>query len=276
MRPLVALLLGLSASLSAAPVKRRTYDPEIALLALSIQKESIPLLQAEMTRQAEWMGLSNISVLLEHAFPKAKREVGARLNADSDVLEGLRDSFLQFNPADSPDLDKLVGEIRRYHNMPAGPPLERVKFRGAPPVRPLKIEQGVGVDIDMAISGTPLINQPVAYAEKRFGSTGPFLRRRHWNLDFYIGSFRDLAGYYKSLGYRQFYRLHAPYISFAKEAYVLAPEPGLRPRLVYCAFSGTEYFDHVQAQWSMLNHATGAMTRSRRRFPRSCAWTAPG
>ena len=87
-----------------------------------------------------------------------------------------------------------------------------------------------GASALLAGQGTPAMDEPVAYAERRFGTTGPFLRRRKWTLDFYLGSFGDLLQHYKKLGYRRIYRLRSPYVSYGKAAWVLAPEPGLRPQ----------------------------------------------
>jgi hypothetical protein len=127
------------------------------------------------------------------------------------------------------------------------------------------------------VKGTPGMDEPVAYAERRFGTTGPFLRRRKWNLDFYLGSFSDLAAGYRKMGYRRLYRLRAPYVSYGKQAWVLAPEPGLRPRLVYCGFYGQDLFLHARAQWAVLTElAKGEGPIVRTLTCPSCAWTQPG
>jgi hypothetical protein len=138
-------------------------------------------------------------------------------------------------------------------------------------------ENGVGADVTAALAGTPLLDEPVAYAERRFGSTGPFLRRRKWNLDFYLGSFGDLIPHYRRLGYRRVYRLRAPYVSFGRSAYVLAPEPGLRPRMVYCAFYGQDLFLNTRAQWAVLTRAAkGAGPVVRTLTCPACSWAQPG
>ncbi|UPT72409.1 MAG: hypothetical protein M0D55_10450 [Elusimicrobiota bacterium] len=98
-----------------------------------------------------------------------------------------------------------------------------------------------------------------------------------WNLDFYLGSFDDLLRHYQKLGYRRIYRLRSPYVSYGKEAYVLAPEPGLRPRLVYCGFYGQDLFLHTRAQWAILtDRARGEGPKVRTLTCPGCSWTLPG
>jgi hypothetical protein len=121
------------------------------------------------------------------------------------------------------------------------------------------------------------MDEPAAYAERRFGTTGPFLRRRKWNLDFYLGAFGDLAAHYRKLGYRRVYRLRAPYVSFGRSAYVLSPEPGLRPRLLYCEFYGQDLFLHTRAQWAVLTQlAKGEGPTVTTLTCPGCSWTLPG
>lgn len=265
---------------AAAPAraKGRVYDPEIALLLLDVQKESVELVSEEMLRQAEWLGLGSMQVLLPAKMPEFKRQVKRGLTVDSDVVEDYRRLITDMSPGDAPDVDKLVAEIRRYHDLKPGPPLERVALAaraGTPPE--LLQEKGAGADVASVLKGTPLMDEPVAYAERRFGTTGPFLRRRKWNLDFYLGSFADLAQHYRKLGYRRVYRLRAPYVSFGRSAFVLSPEPGLRPRLVYCEFYGQDLFLHTRAQWAELTLlAKGeGPTVTTLTCPR-CSWTLPG
>lgn len=274
------LLAGAVALGAAAPALAagRVYDPEIALLLLDVQKESVKLVSEEMLRQAEWLDLGSMRVLLPDQMPEFKRQVRKGLTVDSDVVEDYRRVITDMSPGDAPDVDKLVAEIRRYHDLKPGPPLQRVNLpapNGPPPE--LLQENGAGADVVSVLKGTPLMDEPVAYAERRFGTTGPFLRRRKWNLDFYLGSFKDLAPHYRKLGYRRVYRLRAPYVSFGRSAYVLSPEPGLRPRLVYCEFYGQDLFLHTRAQWAeltQLNKGEGP-TVTTLTCP-GCAWTLPG
>lgn len=273
-------LAGVVAFAAAAPVraKGRVYDPEIALLLLDVQKESVELVSEEMLRQAEWLGLGSMQVLLPDQMPAFKSQVKKGLTVDSDVVEDYRRAITDMSPGDAPDVDKLVAEIRRYHDLKPGPPLERVSppVRGGRPPELLQ-ENGAGADVTAALRGTPLMDEPVAYAERRFGTTGPFLRRRKWNLDFYLGSIADLAPHYRQLGYRRFYRLRAPYVSFGRSAYVLSPEPGLRPRLVYCEFYGQDLFLHTRAQWAELTQlAKGEGPTVTTLTCPKCAWTLPG
>jgi hypothetical protein len=131
--------------------------------------------------------------------------------------------------------------------------------------------------VEAVINGTPLMDEPAAYAERRFGTTGPFLRRRKWNLDFYLGAFSDLAAHYRKLGYRRVYRLRAPYVSFGRSAYVFSPEPGLRPRLLYCEFYGQDLFLHTRAQWAELTLlAKGEGPAVSTLTCPECRWTLPG
>jgi hypothetical protein len=274
-----AALLFLSAAAAAAPARaNRVYDPEIALLLLTVQKQSVVLIRDEMLRQAEWLNLGSMRALLPEKIDGVSAQVGADLTVDSDVVEEYRRLITDLTPGNAPEVDKLVGEIRRYHDLRPGPPLERTPLTSGDPDGPELIkEAGPGADVDAAINGTPLLDQPAAYAERRFGTTGPFLRRRKWNLDFYLGSFSDLVPQYRALGYRRAYRLRAPYISYGRSAYVLAPEPGLRPRLIYCAFAGQDLFLHTRAQWAALTKmAKGQGPIVRTLTCADCAWTPPG
>jgi hypothetical protein len=263
---------------AGAGAKTRVYDPEVALLLINVQEASVGLIREEMLRQADWMGLGAMEVLLPAEMDRFEAEVRSRLTVDSDVVALYRQAIVDMSPADAGEADALAAEIRRYHDLRPGPPLVRVPL---PPVEgsgpQLFEEKGPGADVTAGLRGTPLLDEPVAYAERRFGSTGPFLRRRKWNLDFYLGSFDDLIPHYRRLGYRRVYRLRAPYVSFGKSAYVLAPEMDLRPRLVYCGFAGQDFFLNVRAQWAVLTRA------ARGRGPivttltcPSCAWSLPG
>jgi hypothetical protein len=254
-KALAAALL-LSATPAASRPQGASYDPEVALLVLTIQKQSVVLLKEELVRQAEWLELGGMQVMLAEKVDVFARNVAAGLTADSDILEDYRQQILKVDPAAIGEADKLVAEIRRYHDLAPGRPMARLPWP-PPPGRPIKFleEDGIGADAASALKGTPAMDEPVAYAERRFGTTGPFLRRRKWNLDFYLGAFSDLLQHYKKLGYRRIYRLRSPYVSYGKEAYVLAPEPGLRPRLVYAGFYGQDLFLHTRAQWAVLTEA---------------------
>lgn len=236
----------------------RRYHPEIALLVLNVQKQSVGLIREELVRQAEWLNLGSVRVGLQHVLEPTERRLRASLGPDTDVVQAYHDALLNHNPGIGEDADKLTAEIRRYHGLRAGPPLERVQAPPGP-ARTLEAEDGPGEDVAYAALQRQSIREPVAYAERRFGSTGPFLRRRKWNIDFYEGPFEDLTARYRKLGYRSFYRLRAPYISYGRHAYLLGPEPGrrLRPRLVYCDFYSRDLFIHTRAQYAVLRRATG-------------------
>jgi hypothetical protein len=277
--PLLAAGLAAASAIAAGPAcAKRVYDPEIALLLLDVQKESVDLVSEEMIRQAEWLDLGSMRVLLPDQMRHFKKQVKAGLTVDSDVVEDYRRAITDMSPGDAPDVDKLIAEIRRYHDLRPGPPLERVPLVAPEGKLPELLEEsGAGADVDSVIKGTPLMDEPVAYAERRFGTTGPFLRRRKWNLDFYLGAFGDVASYYRKLGYRRVYRLRAPYVSFGRSAYVFSPEPGLRPRMLYCQFYGQDLFLHTRAQWAELTLlAKGeGPTVSTLTCP-DCSWTLPG
>lgn len=269
-------LLLLAAPLGAARSKH-VYDPELALLALAIQRESVDLVREELLRQADWMGLAGMRVLISARGRLMGDEIRRKIGVDTDVLEEYRLAFESFNPGNAADIAKLVAEVRRYHDLEPGSPLTRVPVSSDGGEGPEFFEEdGIGADVAAALRGTPLMDEPVAYAERRFGTTGPFLRRRRWNLDFYLGSFEDLVPMYRELGYRRFYRLRAPYVSYGKQAYVLSPEPGLRPRLVYCAFHGQDFFLHARAQWGVLTElAKGQGPEVRTLTCPSCTWLPP-
>lgn len=254
-KALIAVLLVASAPLGAGAAKPlgASYDPEVALLVLTVQKQSVVLLREELVRQAEWLGLGAMQVMLQEKSNVFARNVSAGLTADSDILEDYRDQILKVDPTAIGEADRLVGEIRRYHDLVPGKPMVRLPWPPPPgPVMQFLEEEGIGADAVAALKGTPAMDEPVAYAERRFGTTGPFLRRRKWNLDFYLGSFDNLLQHYKAMGYRRIYRLRSPYVSYGKSAWVLAPEPGLRPRLVYSDFYGQDLFLHTRAQWAIL------------------------
>ena len=272
------LAAALAAAAPPARAQGRVNDPEIALLLLDVQKESVELVSEEMLRQAEWLNLGSMRVLLPDQIGRLKKQVKAGLTVDSDVVEDYRRAITDMSPGDAPDIDKLIAEIRRYHDLRPGPPLERVPLTAPDGKAPEFLEEdGAGADVESAIKGTPLMDEPAAYAERRFGTTGPFLRRRKWNLDFYLGAFSDLAAHYRKLGYRRAYRLRAPYVSFGRSAYVLSPAPGLRPRLLYCEFYGRDLFLNTRAQWAELTllAKVAGPTVSTLRCP-DCAWILPG
>ena len=274
-----AVLAGLLAS-GAVPAraKTRVYDPEVALLLLNVQKQSVELVREEMIRQAEWLNLGSMKVLLPEKMPEFAAKVRAGLTVDSDVIEDYKRVITDMSPGDAPDVEKLVAEIRRYHDLRPGPPIERVPLPPGSGDGPSLLEEnGPGADVVSALKGTPLMDEPVAYAERRFGTTGPFLRRRKWDMDFYLGSFGDLVPQYRKMGYRRVYRLRAAYVSFGRSAYVLAPEPGLRPRIVYCAFYGQDFFLHTRAQWAELTKmAKGQGPAVRTLTCPDCRWVLPG
>jgi hypothetical protein len=275
--PALALALALPSAPAAAARATHVYDPELALLALAIQRESVDLVREELLRQADWMGLGGMRVLIRSRGPLIADEIRSKLNVDSDVVEEYRRAFVSFSPGNAADVARLVDEVRRYHDLAPGPPLTRLAVTARPgPAPEFLEEEGIGADVDSALRGTPLMDEPVAYAERRFGTTGPFLRRRHWSLDFYLGAFEDLAPQYRKLGYRRFYRLRAPYVSYGKQAYVLSPEPGLLPRVVYCSFTGQDLFTHVRAQWGVLTElAKGQGPEVRTLTCPACAWSPP-
>lgn len=230
-----ALLLSLALPRPAAAAKvGSVYDPELALLLLAVQKQSVDLIRDEMVRQAEWLDLGGMRVLLSERVNDFSAQVKARLTVDSDVVEDYRRIMTDISPGAAGEVDRLMAEIRRYHDLRQGPPLERIPLPpGSSDGLELMEESGVGADVASGLKGTPAMDEPVAYAERRFGTTAPFLRRRKWNLDFYLGSFSDLVPHFRKMGYRRVYRLRAPYVSLGKSAYVLSPEPGLRPRLAH-------------------------------------------
>ncbi|MDE2141933.1 MAG: hypothetical protein KGJ84_05930 [Elusimicrobia bacterium] len=271
-----ALLLGLAAG--PARARGRVYDPEVALLLLNVQQQSLDLIRDEMLRQAEWLNLGAMRAVLPEKMPEFERQVRAKLTVDSDVIEDYKLLIENMSPSNAPEAEALVAEIRRYHDLRPGPPLERIPI---PPISgdgpSLLEENGPGADVAAALTGTPIMDEPIAYAERHFGTTGPFLRRRKWNLDFYLGSFNDLIPHYRALGYRRLYRLRAAYMSFGRSAYVLAPEPGLRPRMVYCAFYGQDLFLHTRAQWAELTKAAkGQGPEVRTLTCPDCRWVLPG
>lgn len=277
-RSFSAAALALLLAAPAGAAKRASYDPEVALLVLTVQKASVQLLKEELVRQAEFLDLGAMQVLLSEKVDKFARVVGEGLTADSDILEDYRQQILKVDPTAVGQADRLVNEIRRYHDLKPGPPMVRLPWPPPPgPQLDFLEEEGIGADAVAALRGTPAMDEPVAYAERRFGTTGPFMRRRMWNLDFYLGSFDDLLRHYQKLGYRRIYRLRSPYVSYGKEAYVLAPEPGLRPRLVYCAFYGQDLFLHTRAQWAILtDRAKGEGPKVRTLTCPGCTWTLPG
>jgi len=273
----LALLLAAIDADAAKPLGA-SYDPEVALLVLTIQKQSVVLLKEELVRQAEWLELGGMQVLLAEKIDVFARNVAAGLTADSDILEDYREQILKVDPTAIGEADRLVGEIRRYHDLIPGKPMVRLPWPPPPgPVLEFLEEDGIGADASASLKGTPAMDEPVAYAERRFGTTGPFLRRRKWNLDFYLGSFGDLLQHYKKIGYRRIYRLRSPYVSYGKAAWVLAPEPGLRPRLVYSDFYGQDLFLHTRAQWAILtDRAKGEGPTVRTLTCPGCNYVLPG
>jgi hypothetical protein len=225
---------------------------------VNVQKQSIGLISDELARQAEWLGLAGVRLSLEHVSAPTARKLNASINTETDVIAHYQNAVVRHNVTLSAEIGRLVEEIRRYHGLRPGPPLERLDAP-AGPKRKLTAESGPGEDVAYAAQERQLIAEPVAYAERRFGSTGPFLRRRKWNIDFYEGSFQDLTAYYRKLGYRDFFRLRAPYISYGREAYLLGAEQdrNLRPRLVYCSFRSKDLYVHTRAQYAVLRRATG-------------------
>ncbi len=283
MRPsfkaVAAVLIFAAAAVPAAANPRgASYDPEVALLVLTVQKQSVELLREELVRQAEWLELGAMQVMLAEKINVFARNVNAGVTADSDVLEDYRQEILKVDPTAIGEADQLVAEIRRYHDLVPGKPMVRLPWPPPPgPLLEYLEEDGIGADAISALKGTPAMDEPVAYAERRFGTTGPFLRRRKWNLDFYLGSFSDLLQHYKHLGYRRIYRLRSPYVSYGKAAWVMAPEPGLRPRIVYSDFYGQDLFLHTRAQWAILtDRAKEEGTIVRTLTCADCKYVLPG
>ena len=258
----LALALGAPPSQAAA----RGEAPEIALLLGDVQKESVDLVAEDMLREAVRLDLGSMRVLLPYHIDRFKEQVTADLTSDPDVLEDYRRAILRLSPSDGPDADKLFAEIRRAHDLRPGPPLERVKLDAPPGGSPALIEEaGVGADVDAALQGTPRADAP----DDSFGVLGAIARRRNWSVDFYLGGFADLAAHYRKLGYRRAYRLRAPGVGSGRSAYLLSPEAGLRPRLLYCGFYGQDLFLHTRAQWR-TGPAAATLTCA------GCAWTLPG
>ncbi len=275
--PALTLLLLAATAACGAEAPRVSYDPEVALLVLTIQKQSVILLREELIRQAEWLDLGAMRVVLSEKAELFANRVSAGLTADSDILEDYRQQILKVDQTSIGEIDKLVAEIRRYHDLLPGKPMVRMQWPDPGPEIKFVEEEGAGSDALAALDGTPAMDEPVAYAERRFGTTGPFLRRRKWNLDFYLGAFEDLLPHYKKMGYRRVYRLRSPYVSYGKNAYVLAPEPGLRPRLVYSDFYGQDLFLHTRAQWAILtDRAKGEGPIVRTLTCPDCKYPLPG
>lgn len=247
------------------------------MLALTIQRESVGLVREELLRQADWLGLAGMRVLFSARGSIFAEEIRDHLGVDTDVLDEYRRLAESFDPGGAAEINRLIDEVRRYHGLAAGPPLTRFSAPAtAGAGHDFLHEDGIGADVTAAMNGTLLMAEPVAYAERRFGTTGPFLRRRRWDLDFYLGAFEDLIPMYRQAGYRRFYRLRAPYVSYGKQAYVLSPESGLRPRLVYCAFQGQDLFLHSRAQWGALTElAKGQGPEVRTLTCPSCPWAPP-
>ncbi len=277
-KALAAVLLLGAPGARAEKTRGASYDPEVALLILTIQKQSVVLVREELVRQAEWLQLGAMQVMLAEKIDRFAKNVDAGLTADSDILEDYREQILKVDPTAIGEADKLVAEIRRYHDLVPGKPMVRLPWPPPPgPLLKFLEEDGIGADAASALKGTPAMDEPVAYAERRFGTTGPFLRRRMWNLDFYLGSFNDLLQHYKKLGYRRIYRLRSPYVSYGKAAWVLSPEPGLRPRLVYSDFYGQDLFLHTRAQWAILtDRAKGEGPTVRTLTCPDCNYVLPG
>ena len=267
------LTAALAAVAAPAGAAIQGYGPEILPLLGDVQRESVDLVQEEMLRQAVRLDLGSMRVLLPYHIDQFKEQTASNLTADTDVVEEYRRAILDMSPSDGPDADKLFAEIRRVHDLRPGPPLERVSLDSAVKVPEFLVETGVGADVTAALEGTPPIGSP----EKPFGAVGAFARARRWNVDFYLGAFSDLAARYRALGYRRAYRLRAPGVGSGRGAYVLSPEPGRRPRLVYCEFLGQDLFFHARAQWAEQEPlAEGERTLlSTLTCPR-CAWTLPG
>ena len=279
--PLPVLLATLALSAGAAEPKKQSFDPELTLLVNTVQRQSVALVHDELVRQAEWLELGGMKVHLAERGDEISRRVRATLKANSDVLDDYRTELVRVSPGTVGEVDKLVAEIRRYHDLVPGQPLQRVPVPEKVEKGPELLEEpGVGEDVAAAMRGEPALNEPVQYAERRFGLAGPFLRRRRWNLDFYLGSFEDLLPHYRRLGYKSFYRLRAPYVSYGRQAYVLTPEAGLRPRLVLCAFFGTDLFRHTRAQWAVLAERAQAPEGEgpvvRTLSCPGCSWVLPG
>ena len=75
----LALVLLAPAAPAAA---KRVYDPEIALLLLQVQKQSVDLVREEMLRQSEWLELGSMKVLLPEKMDEFAAKVKAGLTVD--------------------------------------------------------------------------------------------------------------------------------------------------------------------------------------------------
>ena len=91
----------LAAAPGRAAAARRVYDPEIALLLIDVQKQSVKLVREEMLRQAEWLGLGGMQVLLPAKMASFEARVRWGLTVDSDVVEDYRRAILDMSPGDA-------------------------------------------------------------------------------------------------------------------------------------------------------------------------------
>ena len=57
---------------AAAKPLGASYDPEVALLVLTVQKQSVVLLREELLRQAEWLQLGAMQILLSRRSMSSK------------------------------------------------------------------------------------------------------------------------------------------------------------------------------------------------------------
>ena len=202
-RTLAAALIFAAAVPAAAKPLGASYDPE-ALLVLTVQKQSVVLLREELVRQAEWLELGAMKVMLAEKVGQFARNVNAGLTADSDILEDYREQILKVDPTAIGEADKLVAEIRRYHDLLPGKPMVRLPWPPPPgPMIPFLEEDGIGADAASALKGTPAM-EARRYAE-RAGTTGPSCGDAGTSI-----SISDYSATSCSVPkpYRRIYRLH--------------------------------------------------------------------
>ena len=165
----LATALLLSATPAASRPQGASYDPEVALLVLTVQKQSVVLLKEELVRQAEWLELGGMQVMLAEKVDVFARNVAAGLTADSDVLEDYRQQILKVDPAAIGEADKLVAEIRRYHDLAPGRPMARLPWP-PPPGPSIKFLEEDGIGADEAVVDD-------AGADRQAELVGPFRRQ---------------------------------------------------------------------------------------------------
>ncbi|MFH1619481.1 MAG: hypothetical protein ABIG11_06200 [bacterium] len=252
-------------------------DPEIAELALEIQKSAVSTLVRVSQQVANRINdFKDIGRWLKKNGGKLQKEILAKTFLDTDVVGTYELTLREMAHRPPDEISSLIAAVFRRGNFPRGPPLEELHpaFADGPFIT---IGDGPGADIIRAIEGPSSMPDAVEYANRHSGQPPRFVLEKGWGLDFYRGAFSDVTPLYRKEGYSRFYRIKAVSASLGWNLYVLSGHQTSPPRIVLAEFYGNSLFDNLRAQFAFL--ASGRKLREgqvRTLNCDTCLWSQKG